>query len=181
MWEEEVGHWTDTLFLSSSLSSIYVSSTFPLISAPFIHLRISFFIISSRSSSLRGQRIISHWPVGPHITLHALHPTPLLFPLGSNLILSHTGYTVWREKKSCVWVCVTRREVFLFFFLTVCSVCCWGHKDPRPSTASWCWEPGDHRRCMLASGCCRWGKDWTGLPLLSRGSVGELGKRRASK
>lgn len=61
-------------------------------------------------------------------------------------------------------------------FLTVCSECCWERMGPKTSTASWRWEPGDHRQCMLASGCCHWDKDWTTLPLLSHGSAGALGK-----
>lgn len=65
--------------------------------------------------------------------------------------------------------------------LTVCFERCCCHRGPRPSTASWCRERGDQRRCMLASGCCRWDTDWMDLPLPSRGSAGPLIKKKKER
>lgn len=112
--------------------------------------------------------IISHWPllvIWIHIPRHS-PCIPLLSSIKPHLPRLH-------------WVlCLNKSETELL--LTVCFGCCWRHRGPRLSTASWRREQGHHRRCTLASGCCHSGKDWTEPPLLSRESVGGLEKRNRS-
>ena len=144
-----------------------------LIFAFFIHLHFSFstssiFHVPSLWSPLSHSFHADDFLLfGSHITLHAPRPTR------SNLTCAHVGYKKFPNWKKSV-LSLSLREVVL----TVCFGCCWEHRVPRPSTASWGWELGDHRRCMSESGCCHSGTDWTALPLLSHGSVGALGKRR---
>lgn len=119
--------WTSNrhTFLSSSLSSIYFSSTFLFICAFIVHLHFSFFttsfyITSSLSSSLRTSGYF-HADLfllfGPHITLHAPHPTPL-FSVPFAQTLSVPTYIEF-ENISVLSVCIWKRVFFSYSLLRV--------------------------------------------------------------